>query len=215
MNRAIDIYCERLGPGLSAEPLNALTNLAFIVAGIVLVAALRRAGPAVRRDPAMLGLVVLLFVIGIGSGLFHTFAVAWAALADVIPVALFILLYMYLALRRLVALPLWGCWSGVAIVLVLAVVMPLAFGFSVSTYGVALLAMLAVGGFLHFGRRHPAGPRILVAAGVFTLSLAFRMADLPLCAALPSGTHFLWHVLNAVVLYSLTRTMMREGRRAG
>src|SRR3546814_5317108 len=33
-----------------------------------------------------------------------------AALADVIPVALFILLYMYLALRRLVALPLWGCW---------------------------------------------------------------------------------------------------------
>src|SRR3546814_1433915 len=85
----------------------------------------------------------------------------------------------------------------------------------VSTYGVALLAMLAVGGFLHFGRRHPAGPRILVAAGVFTLSLAFRMADLPLCAALPSGTHFLWHVLNAVVLYSLTRTMMREGRRAG
>src|SRR3546814_17694132 len=98
----------------------------------------------------MLGLVLLLFVIGIGSGLFHTFAVAWAALADVIPVALFILLYMYLALRRLVALPLWGCWIGVAIVLVLAVVMPLAFGFSVSTYGVAFLAMLAVGGFLPF-----------------------------------------------------------------
>src|SRR3546814_346293 len=110
MNRAIDIYCERLGPGLWAEPLNALTNLAFIVAGIVLVAALRRAEPGVRRDPAMLGLVLLLFVIGIGSGLFHSFAVAWAALADVIPVALFILLYMYLALRRLVALPLWGCW---------------------------------------------------------------------------------------------------------
>jgi hypothetical protein len=25
----IDAYCERLGPGLWAEPLNALTNLAF------------------------------------------------------------------------------------------------------------------------------------------------------------------------------------------
>src|SRR3546814_5534971 len=160
MNRVIDIYCERLGPGLWAEPLNALTILAGIVAGMVLVAALRRAEPAVRRDPAMLGLVVLLFVIGIGSVLFHSFAVAWAALADVIPVALFILLYMYLALRRLVALPLWGCWIGVAIVLVLAVVMPLAFGFSVSTYGVALLAMLAVGGFLHLRGRPPAGPRL-------------------------------------------------------
>jgi hypothetical protein len=213
MNRAIDIYCERLGPGLWAEPLNALTNLAFILAGLLLVVALRRAEPELRRDPAILGLTGLIFVIGLGSGLFHTFATAWAVLADVIPIALFILLYMYLALRRLVALPLWGCGLGVAIVLLLTVVMPLGFGFSVSTYGVALLAMLGVGGFLHVARRHPAGPRILAAAGLFALSLAFRTADLPLCAALPLGTHFLWHVLNAAVLYSLVRTMMRHGRR--
>jgi hypothetical protein len=78
---------------------------------------------------------------------------------------------------------------------------------------VALLAMLGVGGFLHFARRHPAGPRILAAAGLFAVSLAFRTADLPLCATLPSGTHFLWHILNAAVLYSLVRTMMRHGRR--
>jgi len=213
MNRAIDIYCERLAPGLWAEPLNALTNLAFILAGLLLVVALRRAEPEVRRDLAILGLTGLLFVIGLGSGLFHTFATAWAVLADVIPIALFILLYMYLALRRLVALPLWGCGLGVATVLLLTVVMPLGFGFSVSTYGVALLAMLGVGGFLHFARRHPAGPRILAAAGLFAMSLAFRTADLPLCATLPSGTHFLWHILNAAVLYSLVRTMMRHGRR--
>jgi len=213
MNRAIDIYCERLGPGLWAEPLNALTNLAFILAGLLLVVALRRAEPEVRRDPAILGLTGLLFVIGLGSGLFHTFATAWAVLADVIPIALFILLYMYLALRRLVALPLWGCGLGVATVLLLTVVMPLGFGFSISTYGVALIAMLGVGGFLHFARRHLAGPRILAAAGLFAVSLAFRTADLPLCATLPSGTHFLWHILNAAVLYSLVRTMMRHGRR--
>ena len=213
MNRAIDIYCERLGPGLWAEPLNAVSNLAFIVAGILLVAALRRCDPPVRRDPTIVALVALTFIIGIGSALFHTFAVVWAALTDVVPIALFILLYMYLALRRLVALPLWGCWLGVAVVLFLTVVMPLAFGFSISTYGVALAAMLGVGGFLHFGRRHPAGPRILVAAGIFAVSLALRTADEPLCAALPVGTHYFWHLFNAVVLYSLTRTMMAFGRR--
>src|SRR3546814_11650678 len=76
-------------------------------------------------------------------------------------------------------------------------VLPLAFGFSVSTYGVALLAILGVGGFLHFGRRHPAGPGILVAAGVFAFSLALRTADLPLCVTLPSGTHFLWQIGSA------------------
>ncbi|WP_193370383.1 ceramidase domain-containing protein [Pelagibius marinus] len=212
MDRAIDLYCERVGPGLWGEPLNAVTNLAFILAGVLLVAALRR-DDAARRDPAILALVALILLVGIGSGLFHTFATAWAVMADVIPVALFILLYMYLALYRLVALPLWGVLAGVAIVLVLVAVMPLVFGFSASTYGVALVTMLGVGGFLHFGRRHPAGRPILAAAGVFALSLAFRTADLRLCAALPVGTHFLWHMMNAVVLYNLTRTMMAEGVR--
>ena len=211
----IDLYCERIGPGLWAEPWNAATNLAFIAAGVLLAVVLRRAEPAVRRDPAILCLVALVFIIGVGSGLFHTFAQFWSMLADVIPITLFILLYMYLALRRLLALPLWGCLLGVAVVLVLTVVMPVGFGFSVSTYGVALAAMLGVGGVLHFGRRHPAGPRILVAAGVFAVSLALRTADLPLCGVLPLGTHFLWHLLNAVVLFSLTRTMMIHGKRAG
>jgi len=214
MNRAIDIYCERLGPGLWAEPLNALSNLAFIVAGLLLVAALRRGDFALRRDPAIVALVALVFVIGIGSALFHTFAVVWAMLADVIPIALFILLYMYLALRRLLALPLWACWLGVAAVLVLTVGLPLAFGFSISTYGVALAAMLIVGGTLAFGRRHPAGRRILIAAAVFAVSLALRTADQPLCDSLPLGTHYFWHLFNALVLYSLTRTMMDHGRQA-
>ena len=166
----IDLYCERVGPGLWNEPLNAVTNLAFIAAGLLLVIALRRADPALRRDPAIVALVALLFVIGLGSGLFHTFATFWAMLADVVPIAVFILLYMYLALRRLIALPLWGCLLGVAVVLVLVVALPVLFGFSVSTYGVALAAMLGVGGFLHFGRRHPAGAPILVAAGVFAVA---------------------------------------------
>src|SRR3546814_7159311 len=89
----IDLYCERVGPGLWSEPLNLVTNLAFILAGVLLVVALRRAGPAVRRDPAIIGLAVLVLVVGIGSGLFHSFATRWAALADVIPIALFILFY--------------------------------------------------------------------------------------------------------------------------
>ena len=128
MDRAIDIYGERLGPGLWAEPLNAVTNLAFIFAGLALVAGLRR-DAAARRDWAVVALVVLIFLVGIGSGLFHTFAVVWAALADVIPVGLFILLYMYLALYRFIALPLWGALAGVAVVLGLVVVMPAVFGF--------------------------------------------------------------------------------------
>lgn len=213
LHRYIDIYCERMAPGLWAEPLNAVSNFAFIVAGIMLLAVLRRQEAVVRQDPAIIGLILLVIAIGIGSTLLHTFAVVWAALADVIPIALFILLYMYLALRRLARFPLWLCLLGVSIVLVLVVVMPLVFRFSVSTYGVALTAMLVVGGFLHLAQRHPAGLPIVVTGLIFAISLSFRTIDEPLCDKLPIGTHYVWHVLNAVVLYRLTRTVMRHGQR--
>ncbi len=214
MHRHIDIYCERVGPEFWAEPLNAVSNLAFILAGGLLVVAFRREGATLRSDPAIAALIGLVFFIGVGSGLFHTFAVVWSMLADVIPIAAFILLYMYLALRRLVMLPLQACLLILLVVLALVIAMPLLFGFSVSTYAVALAAMILVGGFLHFRRGHPAGLPILITAGVFATSLSLRTIDLPLCEVLPIGTHYFWHVLNAVVLYWLTRTMMRHGRQA-
>ena len=31
MFEAVDLYCERLGPGLWAEPINAITNAAFLI----------------------------------------------------------------------------------------------------------------------------------------------------------------------------------------
>lgn len=213
-HRHIDIYCERLEPGLWAEPLNAVSNLAFIIAGLLLVVVLRRQEASVRRDPAVILLTVLVIAIGIGSTLFHTFAVVWAALADVIPIALFILLYMYLALKRLAGFPLWVCLLALVAVLGLVTGMPLFFGFSISTYGVALSAMVVVGGFLHFVRNHLAGMPILVTAGIFAASLTLRTIDLPLCDVLPIGTHYFWHILNAVVLYRLVRIAMRHGRAA-
>ena len=32
----LDLYCERLSPGLLAEPLNALSNLAFLYAALTI-----------------------------------------------------------------------------------------------------------------------------------------------------------------------------------
>jgi hypothetical protein len=42
---------------------------------------------------------------------------------------------------------------------------------------------------------------MLIAAAVFVTSLIFRVIDLDICGLLPVGTHFLWHILNAVVIY--------------
>jgi hypothetical protein len=36
--------------------------------------------------------------------------------------------------------------------------------------------------------------------------LAFRTVDTAICPQFALGSHFVWHVLNAVVLYMLLRT---------
>jgi hypothetical protein len=46
---------------------------------------------------------------------------------------------------------------------------------------------------------------LLQAALIFSLSLFFRSIDGAVCPAWPAGTHFLWHILNALVLGVLIR----------
>ena len=81
----IDQYCERLDPSFWAEPVNALTNVAFIVAAAMALLEWRRAG---GRDRPVLALIVVVFAIGLGSFAFHTLATRGARLLDVIPIGI-------------------------------------------------------------------------------------------------------------------------------
>lgn len=209
----IDAYCERVGPDFWAEPINAFTNLGFIAAGLALSLQLSQTRRQADDNGANWILVGLIFAIGIGSFLFHTLAVFWAALADTIPIGLFILVATYLAMTRLVGLPSWGGLLGVIGVLALAIGPPALVGLAGGPYVAALLAMTAIGLFLRFARRHPAGPRLLAAAGIFAISLSLRTIDEPACDTLPIGTHFFWHLLNAIVLYLVTSAMIQYGSR--
>ena len=49
-------------------------------------------------------------------------------------------------------------------------------------------------------------------AGVVSLTL--RTLDEPLCGAWPIGTHFLWHLLNAVTLWLVSAAIIRRARAA-
>jgi len=37
-------------------------------------------------------------------------------------------------------------------------------------------------------------------AAILVFSLTFRATDLPICQYAPLGTHFMWHILNAIML---------------
>jgi hypothetical protein len=211
----IDIYCERLGPGFWAEPINALSNLAFLVAALVAAVIARRQGV---QQHALWALVVLATLIGVGSFLFHTYATPWAALADVLPIWTFVVLYLATFATQVAGIRPLRLVFGASLALIgLAAAMALfeallgaasgALNGS-EQYAPALLA-LAVFSVILIRRRHPQARLITATTGVFTLSLIFRTLDVHLCGALPHGTHFLWHILNGTVIGMLLIALIR------
>lgn len=211
----VDGYCERLGPGLWAEPLNAVTNLAFLVAALWVW---RRSG---GLGPVRV-LAGLLFVIGLGSGLFHTLATRWAGVADVLPILGYILAYVFFANRYF-----WGLsvlWSGVGTAMFVpyaAATVPLfamvpGLGGSAGYAPVPLLIFVYA---VALRRRLPTVARgLAIGAAILCLSILFRSLDAPLCAAFPMGTHLFWHLLNAVMLGWMAEVLRRHlaaGRAQG
>lgn len=191
----LDLYCERTAPGLLAEPLNAVSNLAFFLAALWLWR--RHAASRARW-----ALVLTLLAIGTGSGLFHTFATRWALWADVLPILVFQLLVLGLYLRRVLTLGAGAVAAGYAAFLLLSLafgVLPRDWLNGSLGYAAAGLTLFALG-LVHWRRHAPARGALLTAAALLALSLAARSTDLSLCAHWPAGTHFLWHLLNAAVL---------------
>jgi hypothetical protein len=209
-------YCERLSGAFWAEPLNAVSNAAFLLAALAGVLLLRGRG---RRDWPAQVLTTLVAVIGVGSFLFHTMPQRWTLLADVVPIQLFALCYVGLALNRFLRLSPLAAAIGAILFLaacfgLASLVSPLLppgtrgsagyAGFLIGLFGVAFGAGL---------RGDPAtAARIAVAGFVFALSLTFRSLDSSLCGAIPFGLHWGWHLLNGLVLYLLLRAAILTPR---
>lgn len=213
----IDNYCERTNPGLWSEPANALTNLAFVAAGLWGLHAARRreAGLAVEI------LAWLVVTIGVGSALFHTFANRLTMWADVLPIAIFTFAYTLYSIRRFLGFG-WPATMGLfvgfyAVAGLITAMLPASWHAATNGstgYLPALLALVVFGSWL-IVRRHPAGWLNLAAAAIFIASVSFRIVDERVCTAFPLGTHFMWHVLNACLLGVLLAAAVRYGQQAG
>ncbi len=195
--RAIDAYCERTDASYWSEPINAVTNLAFILVAVIMW----------RKSAGLSGgrwLSAVLFAIGVGSYLFHTHAVAWAAILDVIPIALFTLSFLYLANRDFWGWPRWGAIVGVLAFFPYAALATPVFArlpfFAISSAYWVLPVLIAAYGILLRRRAPETGRGLMIGAGILCVSLVFRSLDETLCANFPSGTHFMWHILNGIML---------------
>jgi hypothetical protein len=205
---AVDHYCERTSSAFDAEPINAVTNAAFVIAAWGAWRLLSRHPPRSGRG-LCLALIATTALVGLGSFLFHTVATRWAEWGDVLPIMLFMLLYLWLVLTLFFRWPIWLTVVGLAAYFALTFYAEAAIPGDVlwggALYLPTLFLMLVIGTALYFRRLRGAGA-FLVAIAVFLLSFTARTLDAKVCSAFPLGTHFLWHLLNAVLLYILIRT---------
>lgn len=201
----LDVYCERTDAGLWAEPVNALTNLAFIAAAAWLLRRMDHRTPADLR-----ALAWLIGLVGAGSGVFHTVAQAWAAVLDVVFIALFVVVFLQRALVRLAGWP--ARTASAAVLGVLLVSAALAVTVKTPALNGSELYLGPWLALIGLGLACPVPParRWLIAAALFGISMLLRSIDLAVCEAFPLGTHFGWHVNNALVLWCGMRALMHH-----
>lgn len=209
----IDGYCERVTPEYWAEPINAITNAAFLISAFIMWQRLKG-----QSLPMARALVLILAMIGVGSYLFHTHAQIWAAIADTAPILFFILVYIF-AINRDV----WGMkqWPALGVTLLFfpyaAATLPLfqqipGLGSSAGYAPVPLLILIYA---VLLRNRVPETARgLAIGAGILIASILFRAVDEPFCAQIPLGTHFMWHILNAIMLGWMIEVYRRAMMRA-
>jgi hypothetical protein len=215
---AIDIYCERTSAGFWAEPLNAWSNLSFPAAACgATVLAGRRGG----ASAAYWVLVVLAALVGVGSFLFHTFANVWSQIADIVPIWSFVAVASLVAAGRIA-----GLRPGAFVLAGSVVTVSFIAAYLAATHprgsaapaaadplngsGQYLPALAALAGFAGLAalRRLPIRRRLSTATLVFAAALVFRSIDLRVCAELPAGTHFLWHLLLGLMVFLILAALL-------
>ena len=169
-----------------------------------------------------LALILLVFVIGVGSLLFHTNATRWAEIADVAPITAFMLAYVGYTLRRFVGLSWMVTLFGIGLFYVLAwqageMRCEGVRCLNGSASYIPALAVLLGAGIALLLMRRPVAVSLIAGGIIFAVSLTFRTFDNAWCGAVmsfdggPLGTHFLWHCLNATLLFVLLRAAVHHG----
>ena len=202
----MDAYCERVGMGLLAEPLNAVSNVSFLLAALAAWVLAQRTG---NLSTGVRVLIALGASVGIGSILWHTYPTMLTLILDIVPILIFLMWFIWLYTRDVIRMRSVFTVASVAAFL-------LATFFFVQyadvlhgalVYSPGLMVALVLGVF-QATERTVARFTLLAAAGVYLAALFFRTIDKEVCPVLPIGTHFLWHLLIGLVTYLAMRSLI-------
>lgn len=199
----LPMYRERSGDtGFWAEPLNALSNASFVIAAAFAL------DFAIRKHAwrsSTLTLIVIAAVIGCGSFLFHTVPTYHTMWLDIIPITLFQVLFLWLISQKLLSNSGWIAAGIVLAVVGLSFILrPIPQPLNGSLFYIPTLFAMMIYGAL-WAKRSAEEPYLLgCATSVFALAITARSIDWMVPWTV--GTHFIWHLLNGIVVYAALRT---------
>ena len=212
MDNASPTYCEA-STGWLLEPINTLTNIGFFITAWLLWRHYKRTGDGALPNDIRL-LVLLIVGVGFGSTAWHATQEGWGLFLDSLFIQLFMLTYLVSYLRRYTE---WSLPARIAsMVLFMGACIaspslwPWDFAHASAGYIPALLLLCVFALHQHRILRFKAAGYLGIATGVFALSLSLRTADTEVCAYIPMGLHFMWHILNAIVLYYSVRGLFKR-----
>jgi hypothetical protein len=208
--------CERSSLGPLAEPLNVLSSLAFIYVAVTIYRHYKNHEDLESKWIWDIhALTFITFLIGVNSLVFHAFPNPTTELADTLTIVLFIILYFWSVLFRIgrttffEALICFTAFVGFSHMLVAQ--FPHALNDSIG-YLSSMVALIVIAVYLHLRARRSAS-NFMFAAIIGVVSLSCRIIDRVLCEHTHVGTHFLWHILNATLLYILLKQLVRNVNR--
>jgi len=209
----INYYCERGAErNFFAEPINFLTNFCFIIAAFLIFKLLKTSGSLNKKNSDIIILATVFATIGIGSGAFHSIPNQATLLLDVIPIAIFIHLYITVFFVRIIGLKIWQAIIVLSIFIGAGILSENTFDpdtLNGTIMYVPTYAMLLFMSSLIFLTKKQGAKYLLITTFIWTFSLIFRTFDEQWCSQTQHlGTHFMWHILNSVVLYRCLKLLI-------
>jgi hypothetical protein len=199
----MDFYCERTNEQIFNEPVNAISNIFFIIVSLSLIKILRKN----QSNKIYYIQPILIFFIGIGSFLFHLKPNIITLYSDVIPIFLFSLSFIFFFNRDVININYLNNALLFLLFFFLFLFITPKLNYEIlngSEFYFANYFFLTMYTIWLYLKKSDFFQLLLLGFIFFNLSILLRSLDNHICEYFSIGTHFLWHFLNAYLLKILT-----------
>lgn len=206
LEKGMSTYCES-GVGLFyTQPINTISNIALLISAYFAYQLIKTNH---INNRVIKILPFILAVTGIGSMLWHGLPNLLTSFADTLPLFAFVLVSLFFLLDKLLKKRVL-VWQILLIFILVEI--PFIFHILPSFNGfLSYLIVLIFGVFVFYGltkKYKTLTSDLTIVIVLFAIALFFRTLDHTVCSVLSIGTHFIWHILNALVLYLLIRVFV-------